>query len=100
MDDGIARAGQEYFRLIIETGIDFSVAFPSAIVMECKTLGLPNIEWDAHILIGGEARGSVYHDFGVGSEAVPVVGLYHIRARFLLNGKKVYSTYVDWKVSE
>jgi hypothetical protein len=93
-----AIAGQEYFRLIVETGIDFHSYVPTNQFIECVVLGGDRVLWDAEILAGSESLGKIYHDFGIGSAAVPILGRYQIRGKLIIDGKIAYTLYSDWYV--
>jgi hypothetical protein len=95
-----AQAEQEYFRLLIRTGIDFTVRVPS----EIKILYRPRsygsfLEWSAEVLPGSEASGYVYYDFSQGTP-VPAAGTYYLRVQMLIDGKKAKTVLTRWFVGE
>lgn len=94
-----AQAGQENFRLILQTGIDFSINPPTVQTIQYKNCNAVEREWSAKILEGSEATGQIYHDFEAGA-GVPATGTYTVRAKLVINGKIVYTTPVAWKTGD
>ena len=90
--------GQENFRLIVRTGIDFAAHPPSEMKILYRLKKNPIwSEWEASILSGGEARGEIYYDFGE-SFPVPAAGFYWIRAVLKIDGKDVPTGMGKWAI--
>lgn len=92
MDEEIkAYENAENFKLIYRCNIDFGTYTPSAQSIEylAPDATVP-LEWAASKLIGSEATGDIYHDFGTGADKVPASGDYLIRGKLTINAKVVY----------
>ena len=94
-----AQAGQENFRLVLESEIDFTANVPSAITIQYWAPGASTVaEWDATALVGSETDGKVKHDFGTGANAVPAAGSYKVRIKMTISAKIVYTKPQMWIV--
>lgn len=93
--------GQENFRLILKTEIDFDTYVPSAQVIEyIKPDGLTG-SYTATVLVDSETDGKIYYDF---SALVPIPidghGLWKVRAKLTIASKIVYTDPADWYVGQ
>jgi len=96
-----AYEGQENFRLIVKTEIDFDVYVPTAQVIEYIKPDGTTDSYTASVLTGSESDGKIYYDFSV-SVPVPVGshGPWRVRGKLTINGKIVYTDPVTWNVGE
>jgi len=96
-----AYEGQQNFRLILKTKIDFDVYTPTAQVIEYIKPDGTTDSYTASVLIGSESDGKIYYDF---SASVPVPagshGQWRMRALLTIDGKTVPCGPVDWYVGE
>jgi len=95
-----AQAGQENFRLILKTEINFETYVPSAQIIKYKKDGVSlATELTAVILTGSESDGKIYYDFSVATP-VPANGHYRTQALLTIDGKEVPCRSADWYVGE
>lgn len=96
-----AYEGQQNFRLILKTEIDFDTYSPTAQVIECIKPDGTTGNYDATVLVGSESDGKIYYDF---SALVPVPtgshGQWKVRAKLTISSKIIYTDPVDWYVGE
>ena len=96
-----AYEGQQNFRLILKTEIDFETYVPSAQVIEYIKPDGTTGSYTASVLTGSETDGKIYYDF---SASVPVptdgYGKWKVRAKLTIDSKAVYTDPVDWYVGE
>jgi hypothetical protein len=96
-----AQEGQQNFRLILKTGIDFAVYVPSAEIIEYIKPDGSTGTYTGDALSGSESDGKIYFDFDA-STPIPADGFgrWKVRARLTIASKLVYTQPVDWYVGE
>jgi len=96
-----AYEGQQNFRLILKTEIDFDTYTPTAQVIEYIEPDGTTGSYTASVLTGSETDGKIYYDF---SATVPIptdgYGKWKVRAKLTIDSKAVYTDPVDWYVGE
>jgi hypothetical protein len=98
-----AFAGQESYRLIIKTGIDFALHPPTNAQILYRAFKETSKKdrfqsWEASIW-PVDKDGRIFYDFSV-AVPVPMAATYEIRARLTIDGKKVPTAIAKWVVEE